>query len=204
MSKRSPSFKARSGSLERSESLSSKKNRISRKASAKENQNEGTSKLSREFSNYIREKNKKNALSIELKDVLLFKKNVGELRKKIKILKIAQRKVEDALDISTILQKLQEIDKLKMILLNQKQRMLFNLIAKPEIHLEELKGNETAGLQISKNMKKIEEVDDQNIVDLVIYYNGLIKRISQDEEEESIDRRLVFLLDEDMKRLMET
>ena len=136
--------------------------------------------------------------------MLLYKKNIGELRKKMKILKIAQKKVEDALDISTILQKLQEIDKLKMILMNQKQRMLFNLIAKPEITLEELKGSETAGLHISKNMKKIEEVDDQNIIDLVIYYNGLIKRIGQEEEEESIDKRLVFLLDEDMKRLMET
>ena len=57
MGKRNPSFKApRSGSLERSDSLSAKKKRISRKASGKENQNDGTSKLSREFSNYIRER----------------------------------------------------------------------------------------------------------------------------------------------------
>ena len=74
--------------------------------------------------------------------------------------------------------------------------MLFNLIAKPEIFIDEKETIETTpGLEISKNLKALNEFDDQSMLDLAIYYNN----VKNKEKEDDLDSRLVRLVDQDMK-----
>ena len=82
--------------------------------------------------------------------------------------------LHEYLDIRKIIKRLQDLDKLKMILLTENQRRLFELIPKPDVvdsknklSLESLikyqkkKTIEKEGQYISKNMKKMaEDIDD--------------------------------------------
>jgi hypothetical protein len=48
---------------------------------------------------------------------------------------LAERKLKERVDIVYIVNKLQEIDKLKYLLLNKNQLKLFEVIGKPEISI---------------------------------------------------------------------
>ena len=55
--------------------------------------------------------------------------------------------------------------------------MLFNLIAKPEILVDEENGSEKdPGIMISQNLKKLNERSDQNFMELMLYYNRIKKK----------------------------
>ena len=74
--------------------------------------------------------------------------------------------------------------------------MLFNLIAKPEIFINEKETMEkTPGLEISKNLKSLNEIDNQSFLDLANYYHAI--KIKQSDDD--LDARLVRLVDQDMK-----
>ena len=95
----------------------------------------------------------------------------------------------------------QEIDKLKMILFNKEQLMLFNLIAKPEIFIEqeekEMHAN-NPGIMISSYLKGLDQRNDENLVDLAVYYNKIKQKNSDD-----LEGRLIKLIDVDMKKYFE-
>ena len=73
--------------------------------------------------------------------------------------------------------------------------MLFNLIAKPEILLDERDLEDSPGMKISRNLQTLNEVDDQRFLDLAVYYNNIKKKQGGND----LDARLVRLVDEDMK-----
>ena len=78
--------------------------------------------------------------------------------------------------------------------------MLFNLIAKPEIFIDEKDHLATTpGLEISKNLKNLNEADDKRFLELAVYYNNIKKKKGGDD----LDSRLVKLLDSDMKEYFE-
>jgi len=56
-----------------------------------------------------------------------------------KYIKLTKKKVNERIDIVYILQKLVEIDKLKMILLNEQQRRVFDYLPKPVVDLDKKK-----------------------------------------------------------------
>ena len=155
--------------------------------------------LAENFKNYSKIKEKSDILKIELKDVLT---NKNGFVRKMKALKMATSKIKHDLDITNIMQKFQEIDKLKLILFNKEQLMLFNLIAKPEIFLDidaETASENTPGIVISQNLKNLNERSDQNFMELVLYYN----RIKKKEGENDLEGRLIKLIDNDMKQYFE-
>ena len=140
-------------------------------------------------------KSQKEGIQFGIGD-LIYKDQRGQFCKKVKALRKATSKINNDLDIITVLQRFQELDKLKLLLLNKNQLMLFNLIAKPEIFIDEKETIETTpGLEISKNLKALNEFDDQSMLDLAIYYNN----VKNKENEDDLDSRLVRLVDQDMK-----
>lgn len=157
-------------------------------------------KIAEHFKKYSELKDKKNGLKFEYSDLIPVKGR-SNLSKKMKALKTATNKIKKDLDIMNIMQKFQEIDKLKLLLLNRQQLMLFDLIAKPEIFLDEneKQEEEDAGLIISKNLMGLRDGTNQNFLDLVVYYN----QIKNKEGGDDLEGRLVRLIDEDMKNYFE-
>ena len=72
--------------------------------------------LGENFKNYSKMKEKGDVLKIEFKDFLKGRSNI---LKKIKILHIASSKIKNDLDVTNIMQKFQEVDKLKLILFSK-------------------------------------------------------------------------------------
>ena len=64
------------------------------------------------------------------------------IKKKIMIRKSIKKKFQNQVDLLQILSKLQEIDKLKLILLDEDQLILFNYLAKPILYFDENKMEE--------------------------------------------------------------
>ena len=117
-------------------------------------------------------------------------------------MKIARNKIRDQLDIKNILEKLHEIDKIKYLLLNPQQLLLFQLISKPELLTEDEENhgnNHNAEFLIANIMKKYEEASDEKIEKLVLYYNEIKNNAGKDD----MDSRLLNLLDEDVKDFLE-
>ena len=123
------------------------------------------------------------------------------MHKKLKLLFTAKNKIQDQLDIKNILEKLHEIDKIKYLLLNPQQLLLFQLISKPEILTDEddHEKNNNAEYLIASIMKKYEDASDEKIEELVIYYNEIKNKAGKKD----LDSRLLELLNDDVKDFLE-
>ena len=102
---------------------------------------------------------------------------------------------EKELDFIEILKKLQEVEKLKQILLNPKQQILFNFLAKPLLHLNQFKSRKSMGfnsinLDGQKEQKNLEEL--RKTMD---FYEDSKNQESLTE----IDKRLFKILNTDVK-----
>lgn len=99
---------------------------------------------------------------------------------------------EKEIDIVNILQRLQEIEKLKLVLLDEKQVALFNLLAKPMLYIER-KGTQTGGgLYMSEMLSAT--VKKENLMAALEYYEKLAEKGGND-----VDVRLCKLLDQNIK-----
>ena len=137
--------------------------------------------------------------------IILLKKKMFCFFNKItireKLFKIAEDQIADELDIIKILKKLQDIEKLKRILLNEDQLYLFNLLSKPMIILE--------------NSSKQENDQDKNAQDKRFKFTlknnlnlekkkllNIYKCVKEKENDSQIDKKLIKLLDEDVMCFM--
>ena len=98
--------------------------------------------------------------------------------------------LEDVMDISHILNKLEEFEKLKIILLNTQQLALFSFISQELISLDKnkLKEHEMTNLKMFKK-------DKENLANIIIEFRDKIKF----SDEESIDEKLYKLLIKEFK-----
>lgn len=152
------------------------------------------------LSEYIHEKNHKKRLNLNVFDLIYKKKNEA-VKNKLKMLKIAESKINEELDISYILNKLEEIEKLKLVLLNSEQIMLFDLIAKPIIRVnnnDQFSVNSPV-IEILGRTKKIEETNDEKLNDLILYYN----EAKYCKKHNGKDIRLMNLLDKDIRQYLD-
>lgn len=108
------------------------------------------------------------------------------LKPKEKLFLLGEEQINKDLDVLKIINLMNDVEKLKMILLNKKQRYLFNLLKKPLITLkDEDSVNNTILSSIKIRIKK----------DLVeTYYRELIHNKNRSE----IDERILQLLDQDI------
>lgn len=120
---------------------------------------------------------------------LAFKKKLTE--KQQLFLKGVQA-YEKELDIVQILKKIQEIEKLKMILFNDEQRTLFNFIEKPMIYLdEEHQNNEGSQLKMSRVLNSATILDENKIKRILEHFSALQKK----GELTNVDQRLMDLVE---------
>ena len=106
----------------------------------------------------------------------------------------AQQIYENEMDITYILRKLQEIEKLKLVLLNPKQLSLFNLLAKPMIYVEKdrVMKNSGGGYVISDLLSST--LNEKSLKKAIEYYEIQQKFENMSE----IDGRLFRLVDENI------
>ena len=115
---------------------------------------------------------------------------------KYKLIKKAEKILIEELDIIRLLGKLHEIEKLKILLMNEDQLMLFDSITKPMIEIED-ENNEgiSEGTQtITKIMKKYKGKKDLESI-MKAY-----KTIRDNQENNPINKRLVSLLSDRIKK----
>lgn len=115
----------------------------------------------------------------------------------IEYLRIAEDRFYKDLDVITILKKLQEFEKLKVILLNEQQLALFKFLARPSIESKRTRlcgdseaNNMQAGTEIWKKISKKEEFDENELKKILKIYEE-----SQTEDLSDIDKRLLRFID---------
>ena len=106
---------------------------------------------------------------------------------------MAEEIYNDEIDIITILFKLQEIDKLKKILLSEDQIALFNLLDKPKIYPELKTNKDNSWNQNPSNMPK--KKHEENVSQNVRIYEQMIAKM----EKTKVERRLLQLLEKDVE-----
>ena len=134
-----------------------------------------------------------------LKDFLWpFKRNNSQtiLGSKLKRLKKGKHLIKQKLDISYILKKFYEVDKLKMVLLNENQYSLFEYLPKPVI----LK-NAKINLCSTKNLKFINP-EANDVTKIRKMYNAYQSIIKQNEISE-MDKKLIELLDDNLREILD-
>jgi len=100
------------------------------------------------------------------------------------------------MDVLSILQKLNEIDKLKMILLNFEQIKLFNMMAKPTITLNNLQKEG----QLSENNRMYLTLQTMKESTHIAQIQSYFHKVKEEGKKASeIDQRLVKLIDEKAK-----
>lgn len=125
---------------------------------------------------------------------------------KEKMMSEAQKIFSEEIDVITILKKLQDVEKLKRIVLNDKQLSLFNFIAKPMIyHNFESESNRSIQnlRRISTSFSKVSsplhnEIHDSQKI-LKIY-----QELKNSEKLNEIDQRLMKLIDRDFETFIDT
>lgn len=99
------------------------------------------------------------------------------------------------IDVVNIIQKLQNVDKLKIILLTDDQSKFFNLIEKPFIYLnknEVFKRESQVSSNVRLTMKINNSKEGLNIVNFQNYYSKVKK---EGENANEVDKRLIKLID---------
>lgn len=111
-------------------------------------------------------------------------------------LQTGKQDIKQKLDVSYIIRKLYEIDKLKMLLLNENQNRLFDNLTKPVIL-----NNSTINIGFSKNSKVLHnQIDD---IEKFKKIQEAYQNIKKQMQLSPIDQKIVNLMDDDVKNLLE-
>jgi len=141
--------------------------------------NEKQSKINFNFWDYLKLKGKK----------VFFR----ETTFKDKLFERAQEVFENEIDIVKILQKLQDIEKLKHLLLSDQQIVLFNLMEKPMIFLPENIRSSRKSLLMELSQQKISMKSQMN--EAFSYYQELENKDISDP----IDKKLFVMVERRIK-----
>lgn len=126
-----------------------------------------------------------------------------ELTFKESLFKKAEKTFKKEVDLITILQRIHEIDKMKLILLNQRQITLFELLSKPMIFVDK---NKWETLKKSNTMKKLEDDPAFKMSSFIREGKRAVKQKEtimecyeetlKHRESSIIDERLVYFMDQ--------
>ena len=143
---------------------------------------------------------KKNTMKIseylKMKAKVIFKRKLSE---KERLFLLSEKRFLKETDICYILEKIQEFEKFKLILLNQDQLQLFNLLAKPLIYLESQKEEfgRKSSHRISRSFEGITSARNdakKRIAELKKYY----QKMTSEKHLSFIDRNLLQLIEDDI------
>lgn len=153
------------------------------------------------FKNYCKNKSKRknpkitifNYFSAKLKKYLS-----KELTKKEKIILNTQKAFDEDIDIVNILHRIQELEKLKSLLLTPSELLLFTFLDKPTILEEEPKRKYSTMMGRKSLMTSLRKCDDDN-QELLNAYNIL----KNSKEKSEITFRLLQLLEDEIQTYIE-
>jgi hypothetical protein len=144
---------------------------------------------------FVDKQNRKNHLKFSNYDIIqMYFCNClasSKLRNTIDLYQKSITSLDEYLDISFIIQKLEEFEKLKLLCLNYEQLAVFNFTAKDYCSMNDIKQGEST---ISK-YKEFNK-DNEKLVAIVANFR---KRVNEESEMSEIDRKLYDLLREDLK-----
>lgn len=117
-----------------------------------------------------------------------------KLKTKRRLYELSKFAVDEFLDVSYIIQKLEEFEKFKLVMLDSQQIALFDFISKELISLddERLKNHDLTRI---KNLNK----NKQELAKVIIKYQEKIK--AENIDVAATDRKLIELLNEDLKQI---
>ena len=140
--------------------------------------------------------NSKKALNFSCYEILLryFSCKSNGLRFKNILYEKAKNKLENYFDVVTFITKMQEIEMLKYLLLNEKQIKMFNFLSKPSIS-KEINSNEINMKFIQK--KKSDMVDIEEFQEIIKFYNDNNLIIDND-----LNKKLFKLFDNEVENLL--
>jgi len=118
-----------------------------------------------------------------------------KLSHKEKLILKAEEVFYKEIDIVSILIKLQEIEKLKYVLLNPSQISLLKLLDKPVIHCDD--DNKNLMMQLSRTIIESGKRRSRAIKENTLVDN--YKQLIRSENKSEIDSRILQLLDDEMK-----
>ena len=128
---------------------------------------------------------------LKLKSIIpIFKMTFEE-----ELFKKSEKIYENELDYIEILKKLQDVEKLKKILLNPKQLILFEFLSKPLLHLNERRDDNL--MMNSINLDNRANKNKEDLKKALDFYDDLKNEGNLLE----IDKRLISLFNEDIKNL---
>ena len=133
---------------------------------------------------------------------ILMKNRSLNLKNRDKLFMKAEEQVMGELDILQILKKLQEIEKLKRILLSDEQLYLFNLLSKPMILLDnqEKRGNQYVDAGADDKLYKFSLKEKKSLQKETL--SQLYDKMQKKPEKSEIDKRIMKLLDEDVMNFL--
>eukprot|EP01017_Pseudomicrothorax_dubius_P029191 TRINITY_DN3521_c0_g1_i5.p1 TRINITY_DN3521_c0_g1~~TRINITY_DN3521_c0_g1_i5.p1 ORF type:complete len:242 (-),score=49.24 TRINITY_DN3521_c0_g1_i5:105-830(-) len=110
----------------------------------------------------------------------------------------AKEKVNNYLDIRFIIEKLQEIDKMKQILLTREQMLMMKFIPKPEI--TEYINSRVHAYEIQENEydKPLQWITEEKTDEIIKSY----QRIRQEINTDQVNKRLLEILDPELKEML--
>jgi hypothetical protein len=115
----------------------------------------------------------------------------GSLNAKKKLYRKSNFVVEEFLDITYIIQKLEEFEKFKLTAFSQEQLALFNFISKELISLDSQK-TKVHRMTSLKNFNK----DKENLVNVILKFK---EKLKNNNELDPVDKKLYELINEEFK-----
>ena len=153
-------------------------------------------KIMENLDEYRKTKQKENCFQlgfIHFLKLVLIKKKKWKLNNEESLFVKAEEQITRELDLLKIMQKLQDLEKLKRILLSDEQIYLFNLLSKPMISLgENSNDHKNKCVEIKFPLGRKMTFDKDKILRI---YEAAQQRAAQSP----IDKRILKLLDEDVK-----
>lgn len=132
----------------------------------------------------------------------LFKLMKFSMSPEQKLMIQTQKFFEEEMDFITILKRLQDIEKLKIILLNDKQLCLFNLLAKPMIYSDfsnDKKYQETPGGKLFNLLKTRQQTQENSNMEKTRSILKTYQDLQSSSELSEIDQRLMKLIDKNLE-----
>ncbi|CAD8151117.1 unnamed protein product [Paramecium pentaurelia] len=148
-------------------------------------------------------KKRKQSLNLSMRDIIMM--SFGCKKKEKQLINYATEKFMNKLDIANLISKVYEIDRLKLILLNEQQQKLFNYLPKPIIP-EAMFGEE-----FQKKMKVVEQKQAYKVIlqdekpEFMRLQEAFVAyvKIQQKDEITEVDKKILDILDEDILELFE-
>ncbi|CAD8044277.1 unnamed protein product [Paramecium primaurelia] len=149
-------------------------------------------------------KSKKQSLNLTLRDMIVM--SFGCKKKEQMQIQYATDKFMSKLDVAYIISKIYEIDKLKLVLLNEDQLQLFNYLPKPVIP-SALFGNDAENkvkeIESKKAYQFILQDEKSDFIKLQEAFKSFAK-LKKKKELSQIDKNIIEILDEDIIELFYT